>query len=55
MFATSLATGKIALQVADKVEAASTFRNATRQIAACDTPTATCLAIFWEGANHNTK
>ena len=37
---------KIALQVAEKVEAASTFRNATRQVAACDTPTATCLAIF---------
>ena len=36
---------KIALQVAEKVEAASTFRNATRQFAACDTPTATCLAI----------
>ena len=29
---------KIALQVAEKVEAASTFRNATRQVAACDTP-----------------
>ena len=37
---------KIALQVAEKVEAVSTFRNATRQVAACDTPTATCLAIF---------
>ena len=37
---------KIALQVAEKVEAASTYRNATRQVAACDTPTATCLAIF---------
>ena len=36
---------KIALQVAEKVEAASTFRNATQQVAACDTPTATCLAI----------
>ena len=34
---------KIALQVAEKVEAASTFRNATRQVAACDTPTATCI------------
>ena len=33
----------IALQVAEKVEAASTFRNATRQVAACDTPTATCI------------
>ena len=33
---------KIALQAAEKVEAASTFRNATRQVAACDTPTATC-------------
>ena len=40
---------KIALQVAEKVEAA-----ATRQVAACGTPTATCLAIFWEGTNHNT-
>ena len=50
-FATSLAT-KIALQVAEKVEADSTFRNATRQVVtACDTPTATCLAIFWEGTN----
>ena len=39
---------KIALQVAEKVEAASTVRNATRQVAACDTPTATCLAIFFE-------
>ena len=39
---------KIALQVAEKVEAASTFRNATQQVAACDTPTATCLAIFFE-------
>ena len=29
---------KIALQVAEKVEAASTFRNATRQVAACDIP-----------------
>ena len=28
---------KIALQVAEKVEAASTFRNATRQVTACDT------------------
>ena len=37
---------QIALQVAEKVEAASTFRNATRQVAACDTPTATCLSIF---------
>ena len=37
---------KIALQVSEKVEAASTFHNATRQVAACDTPTATCLAIF---------
>ena len=37
---------KIALQVADKVEAFSTFCNATRQVAACDTPTATFLAIF---------
>ena len=36
----------IALQVAEKVEAASTFRNVTRQVAACDTPTATCLGIF---------
>ena len=45
---------KIALQVAEKVEAASTFRNVTWQVAACDTPTATCLAIFWEGTNHNT-
>ena len=34
------------LQVAEKVESASTFRNTTRQVAACDTPTATCLAIF---------
>ena len=33
---------KIALQVAEKVEAASTFRHATRQVAACDTPPATC-------------
>ena len=32
--------------VAEKVEAASTFRNAMRQVAACDTPTGTCLAIF---------
>ena len=48
MFATSLATGKIALQVAEKVEAASTFRNATRQVAACDTPAATCPPIFFE-------
>ena len=32
---------KIAFQAAEKVEAASTFRNATRQVA-----TATCLAIF---------
>ena len=39
---------KIALQVAEKVEAASTFRNATQQVAACDTPTAICLAIFFE-------
>ena len=39
---------KIAFQVAEKVEAASTFRNATRQVAVCDTPTATCLAIFFE-------
>ena len=30
---------KIALQVAEKVEAASTFRNATRHVAPCDTPT----------------
>ena len=37
---------KIALQVAEKVEAASTFRNATQQVAACDTSTATCLASF---------
>ena len=37
---------KIALQVAEKVEAASTFRNATQQVAACDTPTATCLTIL---------
>ena len=36
------------LQVAEKVEAASTFRNATQQVAACDTPTATCLANFFE-------
>ena len=36
---------KIALQVAGKVEAASTFRSATRHVAACDTRTATCLAI----------
>ena len=39
---------KIAFQVAEKVEAASTFRNATQQVAACNTPTATCLAIFFE-------
>ena len=39
---------KIAFQVVEKVEAVSTFRNATRQVAACDTPTATCLAIFFE-------
>ena len=39
---------KIALQVAEKVEAASNFHNATQQVAACDTPTATCLAIFFE-------
>ena len=39
---------KIALQVAEKVEAASTFRHATRQVAACDTPTATYLTIFFE-------
>ena len=32
---------KIALEVAEKVEAASTFRNATREVAACDTSTAT--------------
>ena len=38
----------MALQVAGRVEAASTFRNATQQVAACDTPTATCLAIFFE-------
>ena len=37
---------KIALQVAEKVEAASTFRNATGQVQACDTPTASCLVIF---------
>ena len=37
---------KIALQVAEKVEAASTFHNAMRQVAVCDTPTATCLTIF---------
>ena len=39
---------KLALQVAKKVEAASTFRNATRQVEACDTSTATCLAIVFE-------
>ena len=39
MFATIVAQRKIALQVAEKVEAASTFRNATRQVVtACDTP-----------------
>ena len=42
--ATSLATKKLAFQVAEKVEAASTFRNATRQVAACVTPA--CVAIF---------
>ena len=36
---------KIALQVAEKVEAVSTFRNATRQVAACDTPTATVQLV----------
>ena len=36
----------IALQVAEKVEAASTFRNATRQVAACDILTATCNIFF---------
>ena len=44
---------KIMLQIAEKVEEASTFRNATRQVAAfrnatrhVAAPTATCLAIF---------
>ena len=37
---------KIGFQVAEKEEAASTFRNATWEVAACETPTATCLAIF---------
>ena len=37
---------RVTPHVAEKVEAASTFRNATRQVTACDTPTATCLAIF---------
>ena len=39
---------KIAFQVAEKVEAASTFRYATQQVATCDTPTASCLASFFE-------
>ena len=39
---------KIALQVAEKVEAAFTFRNDTQQVGAWNTPTATCLAIFFE-------
>ena len=37
---------KIALQVAENVEAASTFRNATRQVAVCVSHTATCFSIF---------
>ena len=37
---------RIVLQVVETVEAASTFCNATRQVATCDTATATCLAIF---------
>ena len=39
---------KIALQVevAEKVEAVSTFRNAARQVAACDILTATCNIFF---------
>ena len=39
---------KIALQVAEKVEAASTFRNATRQVAACDTPHCNLSRNFFE-------
>ena len=34
------------LQVAEKVEAASTFRNATRQVAVCDILTAICNIFF---------
>ena len=45
MFATNLATKNCVARFAEKVEAASIFRNATRQVAACDTPAATCLAI----------
>ena len=39
---------KIALQVAEKVEAAFTFRNATRQVAACDTPHCNLTRNFFE-------
>ena len=39
---------KIALQVAEKVEAASTFRNATRQVTACDTPHCNLSRNFFE-------
>ena len=46
IFTTSLAAKKNCVPSCRKIEAASTFRNATRQVAACDTPTATCLAIF---------
>ena len=47
---------KIAFQVAEKLEAASTFRNATRQVAACDTHPHCNLSrnFFWEGTYHNT-
>ena len=54
MFATIVSQRNIALQVAEKVEAASTFRNATRQVATCDTPLQPVSQCFLEGTNHNT-
>ena len=52
MFATSLATKNC---VASCRESRSSFYfSQCHATSGCDTPTATCLTIFWEGTNHNT-
>ncbi len=43
----------VALQVAEKVELSSTFRNVARQVAACNISSTTCNAIVLESANQS--
>ena len=43
----------VALQTTGKVALSSTFRNVTRQVAACNRSTATCNAILLKSANQS--